>query len=265
MSVEVHNQFSCLTRPETAELPSTEVALLLQEIFYKRIYNANLMFHKMISMQVYMLKKLPEYIQRAMFAAASIFLQEVDSPYQKHIKILPMPTIHEKAWSWAHASSVEVLSHVDEPSILKIQTLQVLQLFYYSRGEITRAKVHASLAYQLSKLLGYDKLLEDDDSALSPSLRFDHEIRRRSFWASWSTMCLGSEDFSSSQLCESAVGLPLPARFRAGGSLQGVSFALGPQLGHDWRPQTGHEEPASLMAELMKLVGIWYIQSFYRD
>ena len=250
--------FHCLAHPETAELPPTEVGLLLHEVFYKRVYNANLLFHKTVSFQVYMLKKTPDYLQRAISALAAIFLLEVHSPYQRHIKVLPMQKLYEQSWSWAHAASVEVLSHVDEPSVLKIQTLQVLHLYYFSRGDIIRAKVHASLAYQLSRLLAYDELQEPYESCPNASLQFDREIRRRSFWASWCSMCLGSEDFSSAQLCETAVGLPLPAQFGEGGSIQGVDLTIGPQLSRDWRPCMHEEKPISFMAHMIRLLGIWY-------
>ncbi|KAF1975360.1 hypothetical protein BU23DRAFT_597899 [Bimuria novae-zelandiae CBS 107.79] len=249
--------FHCLAEPEAAELPSTEIGLLLQEVFYKRVYNSTLLTHRTVSFQVYMLKKMPEYVQRSIFAIAAIFLQEVDSPYHKYLKLLPMQTIHQKSWAWAHAASVEVLSHVDEPSVLKIGALQNLQLYYFSRGEIIRAKVHASLAYQLSRLLGYNKLQEPENSPPNSGLRFDREIRRRSFWASWCTMCLGSDNLSSEQLLASAVGLPLPARFEPGGSIQGVDLTLGQQLTPEWTPRTDDKQPNSLMAELVRLLGIW--------
>lgn len=258
ISPDPSSPFHCLAHPETAELPPTEIGLLLHEVFYKRVYSANLLFHKTVSYQVYMLKKTPEYLQRAISALAAIFLQEVHSPHQRHIKVLPMQKLYDQSWSWAHAASVEVLSHVDEPSVLKIQTLQVLHLYYFSRGEIIRAKVHASLAYQLSRLLAYDDLQEPNESYPNRSLQFDREIRRRSFWASWCSMCFGSEDFSASQLCESAVGLPLPARFSEGGSIQGVDLIIGPQLSRDWRSCTDDEQPKSLMAEMIRLLGIWY-------
>jgi nitric oxide reductase activation protein len=104
---------------------------------------------------------IPDYLLRAIFAQASIFLKQVESPYEQYIKVMPVHTLFEKSWPWARSASQEVLFHADEPIILRIQALQVLQLYYFSQGEIQRAIVHASLAYQLSQLLSYDRLYED--------------------------------------------------------------------------------------------------------
>lgn len=262
LSHEATGPFQCLAEPEAADLPSTEIGLLLLEVFHKRIWTASLMFHKTVGFQVYMLNKTPEYLQRAQFAHAAMFLQEVDPQHQKYIKAYPMQTLYERSWSWAHAASVEVLSHVDEPSILKIQALQVLQLYYYARGELVRAKVHESLAYRLSQLLGYDKLYESENpNLLNPSLKFDREIRRRSFWACWSTACLDSEDLYSRHIHETAAGLPLPARFGAGGSIQGVDLTHGQTMSREWRPHkhphSNTGEGVSLMADMVQLLGIW--------
>ncbi|OAF99066.1 uncharacterized protein CC84DRAFT_1210508 [Paraphaeosphaeria sporulosa] len=264
ISHDTTGPFNCLAEPEAADLPSTEIGLLLQEVYYKRIYNAHLMFHKTVAFQVYMLNKTPDYLQRAIFAHGALFLQEVDPQYQKYVKAYPMQTLYERSWSWAHAASVQVLSHVDEPSVLKVQTLLILQQFYWARGEIVRAKVHATLAWRLSELLGYGKLceMEEDPTLMNPSLVFDREIRRRSFWASWATMCLHSEEMH--RIVESVYCLPLPATFGPGGSIQGVDLIHGKKLIDVWklyespiRDDPDDCKPSSLMAELMKLLGIW--------
>jgi hypothetical protein len=252
--------FHCLAEPDTADLPSTEIGLLLAEVYFKRVYNAHLMFHKTVCFQVYMLNKTPDYLLRAYFAHAALFLQEIEPQHQKYVKVFPMQTLHERSWPWAHAASVQILSHVDEPSVLKIQALQVLQQYYWARGEIVRAKVHATLAHRLSQLLGYDKLYEDEDIGLkSPSLKFDREIRRRAFWASWATICLHSEELP--RIHESAAGLPLPAKFGPGGSIQGVELTHGQKMNRAWKLHDDSTPPggetSSLMAELMKLLGIW--------
>ncbi|KAL5450969.1 hypothetical protein PMIN07_008719 [Paraphaeosphaeria minitans] len=252
--------FDCLAEPDVADLPSTEIGLLLQEVYFKHIYHAHLMFHKTVTFQVYMLKKMPDHLQRAIFAHGALFLQEVDPQYQKYVKAYPMQTLYERSWSWAHAASVQVLSHVDEPSVPKIQTLLVLQQFYWARGEIVRAKIHATLAYRLSQLLGYDELYENGDPALvNPSLKFDREIRRRSYWASWGTMCLHSEEIV--QRYNRARGLPLPAEFGPGGSIQGVELIHGQKMTRTWKVDSDSElnngETSTLTAEMMKLLGIW--------
>ena len=119
---------------EATELPSTEVGLLLLEVYFKRIYNATLLFHKTIAFQLYMQGRIPDFLLRAIFAQAAIFLKQVESPYKQYIKIVPMQTLFEKSWPWARSASQEVLSHADEPTLLKVQALQVLQFYYFSQG-----------------------------------------------------------------------------------------------------------------------------------
>ncbi|KAI9744383.1 MAG: hypothetical protein M1818_001912 [Claussenomyces sp. TS43310] len=260
---------------EAAELPSTEVGLLLLEVYFKRIYNATLLFHKSIAFQLYMQDGIPDYLLRAIFAHAAIFMEQVDSPYQPYIKIFPVHTLFEKSWSWARSASQEVLSHGDEPNILRIQALQVLQLYYFSQGEIQRAIVHASLAYRLSQLLGFDRLHEDVAApSMSRSMQFDREMRRRCFWATWCSSCIGSNQLDSTSACERVTGLPLPGKFETGGSVQGVGLKLGQKMEVDWKMSTesspNHRtvgtSSCSLMAELVKLLGIWTkVQAFISD
>lgn len=252
---------------EAAKLPPTEVGLLLLEVYFKRVYNATLLFHKNIAFQLYLQNDIPDYLLRAIFAQAALFLKHVDanSQYKQYINILPMHTLFEMSWPWARSASREVLSQADEPTLLRTQALQVLQLYYFSQGETQRAIIHASLAYQQSRLLGYDMLYEDvaSSSSTNRSMQFDREMRRRSFWASWYSFCIGSTQLDSSTACESVAGLPLPATFEKGGSVRGVELKLGQKMEVDWSTETcaNHEtavsSPCSLMAELVKLSGIW--------
>lgn len=255
---------------EAAKLPPTEVGLLLLEVYFKRIYNATLLFHKSIAFQLYMQNDIPDYLLRAIFAQAAIFLKNVDanSPYKQYINTLPMHTLFEKSWPWARSASREVLSQADEPTLLRMQALQVLQLYYFSQGEIQRAIIHASLAYQQSRLLGYDMLHEDvtsSSSSTNRSMQFDREMRRRSFWANWCSFCIGSTQLDSSRACESVAGLPLPATYETGGSVRGVALKLGQKMEVHWKVSTetyanyDTDVPSScsLMAELVNLLGIW--------
>jgi len=250
-----------------ANLPSTEVGLLLLEVYFKRIYNATLLAHKTTGFQLYIQNELPGYFLRAAFAQAAVFLKEVESPYKQYIKILPVQTLFEKSWLWARAASREVLSHADEPTLYRIATLQVLQLYYFSQGEILRATIHASLAYQQCQLLGYDKFYEDPTTASTSNhgMRIFCEMRRRCFWATWCTSCIGNERLDSSKACESVIGLPLPAKFEKGGSARGTVMTPGGKMDANWElsdrfsldPETLNSDSCSLMAELVKLLGIW--------
>ncbi|KAI9703034.1 MAG: hypothetical protein M1820_006025 [Bogoriella megaspora] len=255
-----------------ADLPSTEVGLLLLEIYFKRLYNATLLFHRNIAFQLYMEDKIPQYLLRAIFAHAAVFLEQIDSPYVQYLKVVPMQTVFVRSWSWARSASREVLSRADEPSLPSIQTLQVLQNYYFSRGEIRRAIVHASLAYSLSQLLGYDKLYEDDAVPLiNRGAQFDREMKRRCFWACWVSVCVGGEQTEYSKACGIVTDLPLPGRLEKGGSVRGLNFVLGQKMDDGWNVRPGAlasteivRSPAtSLMAEFVKLLGVWTkVQAF---
>ncbi|KAF2814558.1 uncharacterized protein BDZ99DRAFT_515346 [Mytilinidion resinicola] len=260
---------------KAAELPSTEFGTLLWEVYFNRVYNATLLFHKSIAFQLYMDDRIPDYLLRAIFAHAAIFLQQVDSPYKQYIKIFPVHTLFEKSWSWARAASREVLSLVDEPTGIRVQALQVLQTYYFSQGDIQRATVHASLAYRLVQLLGFDRLHEDVAShSTNSNMKFEREMRRRSFWAAWCSFCIGSDQSDTSRACERVIGLPLPAKFERGGLLQSVELKLSQKMEADWTlstdslPNQGMVGPSScsLMAELVKVLGVWTkVQAFISD
>jgi hypothetical protein len=251
-----------LNETGSAELPSTEVGLLLLEVYFKRIYNATLLFHKTIAFQLYMQNGIPDYLLRAIFAHAAVFLKEVEEPsHRKNIKIFPMQTLYEKSWPWARSASVEALGHADEPSLIRIQALQVLQFYYFSQGEIKRAIVHASLAYRLSQLLGYDKLYEEVASPTDRGMQFDREMRRRSFWASWCSSIIGSDGLNPSQVFERVANLPVPARFDKGGSIQRILITQGETMDQNWKSSTeagaDRGSTVSLMAELVNILGVW--------
>jgi hypothetical protein len=246
----------------SAELPTTEVGLLLLEVYFKRIYNATLLFHKPVAFQLYLQHSIPSHLLRAIFAHAAVFLKEVDgSPHRKYIKIFPMQTLYAKSWSWARAASLEALAYADEPSAIKVQTLQVLQLYYFSQGESTRAIIHASLAYKMSQVLGYHRLYEDVASPLTPAMQFDREMRRRSFWATWCSQIIGGSGLDPAQVYERVANIPLPARLGKGGSIQRVEVQPSGKLDRNWRSNmeaTAYSTPSiSLMADLVKILGIW--------
>lgn len=256
---------------EDASLPSTEIGLLLLEVYFKRIYLAPLLFHKSIAFQLYMESKLPTYLLRALFAHAAVFLKEIDAQCKEHISIMPMHRLYAKSWAWARASSKQVLQNADEPNLLLIQALQVLQFYYFSRGETKRAIVHASLAHRLSQLLGYDQLRDIAGSDVTERRtrfeRVDREIRRRCFWASWCSSCIGGCQLESFRMLDRVAGLPLPAQFDKARSARDVDLNLGPMMTADWRmsgensfmKDSTESAPPSLAAQLVRLVGIWYV------
>jgi hypothetical protein len=149
-----------------------------------------------------------------------------------------------------------------------IQTLQVLQFYYFSRNETQRAIIHASLAYRLNLLLGYDRLLDDVSSSSSAScnIQFDHEMKRRCFWASWCTLCIGGSRLEPSSTWDNVAGLPLPAKFGKRKPGLGVELMLGQKMDGAWETSSrtilidgtqSEQFPGSSMAELVKILRVW--------
>lgn len=98
----------------------------------------------------------------------------------------------------------------------------------------------------------------DDDA-------FDLEVKRRAFWCSWSMCCLSQNNASfKAESWKEAIGLPLPC--------DEISFsARQPLLREAFDPE-GHMElleddeagvdRTSYMAEIVKLLSLWYHRSF---
>jgi hypothetical protein len=61
---------------DAADLPSTEVGLLLLEVYFKRVYIANMLFHMAIAFQLYMQDGIPDCLLRAIFAHAAVLLKK---------------------------------------------------------------------------------------------------------------------------------------------------------------------------------------------
>ena len=252
---------------DIAELPSTEVGLMLLEVYFKRVYNATLLFHKAILFDHYKQNDIPDYLLRAIFAHAAVFLQNIKTSHKDQIKTFAIHTIFEKSWSWARYASKEVLSSADEPTLASIQALQVLQFYYFSRGDSKRAKIHLSLAYQLSQLLEYPRLREEVAPAiLSQHLMFEREMKRRCFWAIWCSMCLEEPLSTFKGIRDGVAGLPLPAKFEVSGLVEEKELNLGQRMMFDWESNTKSAESISvteysssrsLMAELVKCLGFW--------
>ncbi len=55
-------------------LPSSEVAIILIEIYFMRLYNANLLFHKRTFLNEYALNRVPDFLALSVFALASMYV-----------------------------------------------------------------------------------------------------------------------------------------------------------------------------------------------
>lgn len=57
---------------EDPPLPPRAIGLALLEIYFSRVYNASLLFHKRIVFQEYLGGKLPDFLVKAIFALATL-------------------------------------------------------------------------------------------------------------------------------------------------------------------------------------------------
>ncbi|KXT00200.1 hypothetical protein AC578_7032 [Pseudocercospora eumusae] len=242
--------------PAPHELPSQVIGQKLLETYFDNIHSANLLFHRKIAFQLYAQERVPGFLLQAVFAHAAIFLRNVG--YLGGT----VDDVFGKSWAWARCASAFVLADADEPGIERIQALHVLHGYYFARGDVRRAEIHARVAFELCCVLGYDKMIDDGVSFASMSMteRFAREMKRRCFWACWSTAALRAEPQRSLTLCDMAARCPLPAAFEDGGLTDGVRFKLGPTM---QEALSAGDDPLCHMAEIVKALRIWtQVQSF---
>ncbi|KAI5457057.1 hypothetical protein BGZ63DRAFT_82703 [Mariannaea sp. PMI_226] len=243
-------------------LPCRAIGFSLLEIYFERIYNAHLLFDKSSFFEDYLQTKLPDFLLKAVFALASLFLREVPSDSirsSESTELAALSMLSEKGVLWASEASEKVLPLAMTPSLLTIQTLECLTIFWFAVGDTTKADIHSTLAYRSCCILGYNKLY---DSSLQGSASKDQESERRCFWSCWATMCLAVRPltFGISAWLDAA-DLPLPRPSEQFGS----SAVLSPhqKMDANWRcsysqdPGTLGDMRPSLLAELMKLLGVW--------
>ena len=61
-------------------IPSPEVAIFLIKIYFSRLYNAHLLFHKETFLADFVANKVPDFVALAIFASASMYAH-YPSPY----------------------------------------------------------------------------------------------------------------------------------------------------------------------------------------
>ncbi|KAF7188670.1 hypothetical protein HII31_09922 [Pseudocercospora fuligena] len=243
------------TQTDVPELPSQVFGQKLLETYFDKIHSADLLFHRTIAFQLYAQNRVPKYLLQAIFAQGAVFLRSAGNEGGVF-------EIFGKSWAWARSASKIVLAGADEPGIERIQALHVLHGYYFARGDIEKAEIHARVAFEMCCVLGYDKLVDNGVSfaSLTATERFAREMKRRCFWACWSTAALRAEPTRSLLLCDMAAKLPLPAAFENGGLPDGVRLELGPKMQDALSPGG---KPLCHMAEIVKALRIWtQVQSF---
>lgn len=183
---------------------------------------------------------------------------------------------------WANAASRDaMLLAVEHPSVMIVQALQCIQLYWFGIGrpqagnlclgtllstsETISLKLvlplgtlfnkRIALAYRSCQILGFDESGYSDKST-------EHELGRRCFWACWTSTCIvmEPEPFIESAWKEVAM-LPLPRSLASVSSPREAPFNQ--MMDENWgslplhTPTEGYHPPTA-EGLLIKIVGVWY-------
>ncbi|KAL2843188.1 hypothetical protein BJY01DRAFT_215993 [Aspergillus pseudoustus] len=245
-------------------LPPTALGLSLLELYFTRIYNAPLLFHKPVLFQQYLEQQLNGALLRALLALATLFLQPCDPDNEKdltgeHTELKVLSIYHASGLPWARAALKEaMLAAVDSPSLMVIQALECLQHYWFGIGQPYPGNLCLALAYRACHLLGYNKKIPNGVVGLDHDVSLESELARRCFWACWTSTCIvmEPEPYIKSSWQEVAM-VPLPGVIRPTPS--GYAIMLGEMMDETWNASvlTPATKPGPAPAILMKMVGVW--------
>jgi Fungal specific transcription factor domain len=237
--------------------------MFLIEIYFSRVYNASLLFHKPRFLYDWATNTVPDFVSLSMFALASIYLHnknEMNSTTCSEAFNVSSDDWSHYGSNWARLASQKVLAQADTPSMHTAQACQILVLYWFASDQTDRANFHATVAYHTCRLLGYHRNHYPDDIDCISA-----ELRRRCLWSCWMTQCVsqGNAQFSGSSWNE-VVGVLLPSddlAFTDGRpSTAGYLDENGDVQVHG--EFTDQSSRASHNAELAKLIGLWYVSNF---
>jgi hypothetical protein len=83
-SQSIHEEYQVTTPPlQTAlkrtNMPSSEVAMFLIEIYFSHLYNAHLLFHKETFLADFAANRVPDFVALSIFASASMYVSMIPS------------------------------------------------------------------------------------------------------------------------------------------------------------------------------------------
>ncbi|KAH7323447.1 hypothetical protein BKA65DRAFT_510823 [Rhexocercosporidium sp. MPI-PUGE-AT-0058] len=256
-------------------LPSPEVAIFLIDIFFSRLYNATLLFHKATFLSDYHANKVPDFVTLSIFALASIFLgasqnhahQDGDEDgVDLGISMISTSDSFNQGFEWATAASQRVLLQADVPRLETIQACQNLTLYWFSRGQMDRTHIHAYTAYRTARILNLH--IPHHQRGGSDSSDLSNEIKARCFWSCWVTSCISQDNANFKTMpWQEVVSLPLPSdeeTFSSGTPISSECFDDDGEIMSLHHPLTS-KSPPSTMGELVKLYNLWWeIQHFVK-
>ncbi|OAQ99375.1 hypothetical protein LLEC1_04292 [Akanthomyces lecanii] len=257
---------STLDSSQPPPLPPTSLGLALLEIYFARMYNAAILFHKPLLFQQYIEGKVHRALLRTLFALATLFIHPENcengatTHSNEELKILSV--YQASGIPWAKAA-VEEATHlaIQSPSLMVVQALQCIQLYCFGIGQPHSAHLCLALAYRSCQLLGFDKRLPAETGNSSALL--DIELGRRCFWACWISTCIvmEPEPYIDSAWKQAAM-LPLPGSITS--TSQGYEITYSQIMDKYWhaifvqpRAPTSNTRFPTAAGSLVKIVGVW--------
>ncbi|EXA30050.1 hypothetical protein FOVG_18527 [Fusarium oxysporum f. sp. pisi HDV247] len=267
-AAQLRRMKSAVTDPtfnaERYALPPTAIGLALLEIYFARIYNASLLFYKPLLFQQYLEGRVHDALLRALFALATLFLCPGynGSKYLKNCneELNLLSVYYTCGLPWAKAALREAMPlAVERPSLMIVQALQCLQMYWFGIGESLSGNLCLVLAYRSCQILEFDRKTATEDHESGRSVEF--ELRRRCFWACWVSTCIVMEPESCIESAWREVAmLPLPCSLSS--SLSGGEITFNQMMDEDWNSlavhsSTGNTGLPTATGLLIKIVGAW--------
>ncbi|KAF5594951.1 fungal transcriptional regulatory [Fusarium pseudocircinatum] len=265
------------------DLPPRAIGLALLDIYFERLYNATLLFNRSQLFESYLDGSLPPYLLRSIFALSSLFLRKPRhqpprlGTHAVSTELAAFATYASHGDAWAESARREAWLLTDRPTVQVVQALSCLNLYWFATRDLDRARINAGMCnnYELnikSPELNMPKLVMAYASATTfrsfnlsdNGIRTKDEVqliekKHGCFWACWATMCISSfPEAYAKNAWEEACNVPLP--------IASDGFVSDGNVGHhyhmtvEWKPEGLNNEfnpPSSIMAEHMRLMGVW--------
>ncbi|KAJ5145106.1 hypothetical protein N7448_002498 [Penicillium atrosanguineum] len=169
-----------------------------QDTLFSHYVCAPFIFEKETVVKDFLEGKLPEHVSQAIFALASIFIDDTGS--------LMSP---DQADKWANNASQHCLLQAHRPSLDLIQACHICATYWFARGEVHRAKLHAHVACVAARGLGYNRVGVPGFGAETVSLA-NRNLGFRCFWNCWVILVVILKDDVFTMSASDSTLPPLP-------------------------------------------------------
>jgi hypothetical protein len=149
--------------------------------------------------------------------------------------------------NWAERATVLALQHIDRPTLVALQSIVILSLYWYGMGQITRAFTLYGIAVHVVRVLKLDRLGPEPDTN---ETWVEYEHKKRVFWAVWQIDSFATTESGPVRaLLNQAMLTPLPSsedEYTAKKSNNNLVFRL---------PDKDCE---NVMGKFLQATDIWY-------